>query len=82
MTRLKSSPREFQWLLSLEGKPLPNPGGAARTIQIGGHRQINEMQLGAGVWGSMKKLHPSLYARHRFPAEVISLAVWLYFRFP
>ncbi|MGF9763560.1 IS6 family transposase [Microvirga sp. 0TCS3.31] len=30
----------------------------------------------------MKKLRPSLYARHRFPAEVISLAVWLYFRFP
>ena len=22
------------------------------------------------------------YARHRFPAEVISHAVWLYFRFP
>src|SRR3954463_7571794 len=22
------------------------------------------------------------YARHRFPAEVISYAVWLYFRFP
>jgi putative transposase len=30
----------------------------------------------------MKKLCPSLYTRHRFPAEVISLAVWLYFRFP
>jgi putative transposase len=25
--------------------------------------------------------HPR-YARHRFPAEVISYAVWLYFRFP
>jgi putative transposase len=25
--------------------------------------------------------HPC-YARHRFPAEVISHAVWLYFRFP
>ena len=25
--------------------------------------------------------HPH-YARHRFPAEVISYAVWLYFRFP
>jgi putative transposase len=22
------------------------------------------------------------YTRHRFPAEVISYAVWLYFRFP
>jgi putative transposase len=30
----------------------------------------------------MKKPRPLLYARHRFPAEVISLAVWLYFRFP
>jgi putative transposase len=26
-------------------------------------------------------LHPR-YARHRFPAEVISYAIWLYFRFP
>ena len=25
--------------------------------------------------------HPH-YARHRFPAEVISYVVWLYFRFP
>ena len=25
--------------------------------------------------------HPR-YARHRFPAEVISYAIWLYFRFP
>jgi transposase-like protein len=25
--------------------------------------------------------HPR-YARHRFPAEVISHAIWLYFRFP
>jgi putative transposase len=25
--------------------------------------------------------HPR-YARHRFPADVISHAVWLYFRFP
>ena len=24
---------------------------------------------------------PSLYRRHRFPAEIISHAVWLYFRF-
>lgn len=30
----------------------------------------------------MKKPRSSLYARHRFPAEVISLAVWFYFRFP
>jgi putative transposase len=30
----------------------------------------------------MKKSRPALYARHRFPTEVIGLAVWLYFRFP
>src|SRR5215204_4868509 len=30
----------------------------------------------------MKPTRRSRYARHRFPAEVISHAVWLYFRFP
>jgi transposase-like protein len=30
----------------------------------------------------MKNTHHPRYARHRFPAEVISYAVWLYFRFP
>ncbi len=30
----------------------------------------------------MKKLRRSLYARYRFSAEVISLAVWPSFRFP
>jgi putative transposase len=30
----------------------------------------------------MKPLRHSRYARYRFPAEVISHAVWLYFRFP
>jgi putative transposase len=30
----------------------------------------------------MKPLCQPRYARHRFPAEVISHAVWLYFRFP
>jgi putative transposase len=30
----------------------------------------------------MKNARHSRYARHRFPAEVISHAVWLYFRFP
>jgi putative transposase len=28
----------------------------------------------------MKKTRHPRYARHRFPAEVISHAVWLYFR--
>ncbi len=30
----------------------------------------------------MKNSRHPRYARHRFPAEVISHAVWLYFRFP
>jgi hypothetical protein len=30
----------------------------------------------------MKNARHPRYARHRFPAEVISYAVWLYFRFP
>jgi putative transposase len=30
----------------------------------------------------MKPTRAPRYARHRFPAEVISYAVWLYFRFP
>jgi putative transposase len=30
----------------------------------------------------MKSPRHPCYARHRFPAEVISYAVWLYFRFP
>jgi putative transposase len=27
-------------------------------------------------------MHTVFYSRHRFPAEVIQHAVWLYFRFP
>ena len=30
----------------------------------------------------MSTVHDPLYRRHRFPLEVISYAVWLYFRFP
>jgi putative transposase len=30
----------------------------------------------------MKNTRHPRYARHRFPAEVISYAIWLYFRFP
>jgi putative transposase len=30
----------------------------------------------------MKPIRATRYARHRFPAEVISYAVWLYFQFP
>lgn len=30
----------------------------------------------------MSEVRNSLYRGHRFPAEVIGQAVWLYFRFP
>jgi putative transposase len=30
----------------------------------------------------MKPTRDPRYARHRLPAEVISYAIWLYFRFP
>jgi len=30
----------------------------------------------------MEPIRAPRYARHRFPAEVISYAIWLYFRFP
>jgi putative transposase len=30
----------------------------------------------------MNSTHHPRYTRHRFPAEVISHVVWLYFRFP
>src|SRR5271163_5239892 len=30
----------------------------------------------------MSNIRDPLYRRHRFPPEVISTAVWLYFRFP
>ena len=33
------------------------------------------------MWGMKKIRHPR-YVRHRYPAEVTSQAVWLYFRFP
>jgi hypothetical protein len=30
----------------------------------------------------MRTPRDSIYAGHRYPAEIISYAVWLYFRFP
>jgi putative transposase len=30
----------------------------------------------------MTNVRDQLYHRHRFPAEIIAEAVWLYFRFP
>ena len=40
------------------------------------------MAGGSGYPARMTMLAPNRYAGHRFPAEIISHAVWLYFRFP
>ena len=46
------------------------------------HRHING--IGGGWW--LRRVMPTtrdpMYRGYRFPAEVISYAVWLYFRFP
>jgi putative transposase len=47
-----------------------------------GHRQLNQAWTICWQWRGMKQARDPLYRRHRFPAGVISYAVWLYFRFP
>ena len=47
-----------------------------------GHRQVNNLRAVERLNGGHADCHDSLYCRHRFPPEVISYAVWLYFRFP
>ena len=37
---------------------------------------------GSGYPARMTMLAPNRYVGHRFPPEIISHAVWLYFRFP
>jgi putative transposase len=38
---------------------------------------------GRKSWGDNEGMNlSSLYKRHRFPPEIISYCVWLYFRFP
>ena len=50
------------------------------------HRQLGERRVamagGSGYPARMTTLAPNRYAGHRFPPEIISHAVWLYFRFP
>jgi putative transposase len=50
------------------------------------HRQLGERRFamagGSGYPARMTMLAPNRYAGHRFPPEIISDAVWLYFRFP
>ena len=46
------------------------------------HHQVNELRAGKQLNAAMSTSRDPLYRRHRFPPEVISYAVWLYFRFP
>jgi putative transposase len=50
------------------------------------HRQLGGLRLGgSGIVGYlfwMTTPRDPLYAGYRYPAEIISYAVWLYFRFP
>jgi putative transposase len=56
------------------------------TAFTDGHRQVGgrwvARRRGAGYRAGMPPAARSPYAGHRFPPEVISHAVWLYFRFP
>ncbi len=48
--------------------------------------KLAESRLGRSrvgrVTGGMRTPRDPIYAGHRYPAEIISYAVWLYFRFP
>src|SRR3954471_18549492 len=63
-----------------------NGEGACTGLVVGsGHRQLGAGLGGEGRDGSVAGMTPtakSPYAGYRFPGEVISHAVWLYFRFP
>jgi hypothetical protein len=48
---------------------------------MGGYCQVNEVIRLFLRHTSRMRTAVSLYHRHRFPAEIISHCVWLYFRF-
>ena len=52
-------------------------GGASRR-----HRQVGDFSPIGSYLRTMNTTSKSIYRGHRFPAEVIEQAVWLYFRFP
>jgi putative transposase len=73
---------------ALEAK-LATPSKALNNSRLPsskGHRQLGDAQgcrarLG-WIIGRMTSAPRSPYAGYRFPAEIVSYAVWLYFRFP
>src|SRR4051812_41723308 len=65
-----------QWLTC---SPIRCPGGRSLAPSTwGGAWRGGPGRVGAGMTSAAK----SPYAGYRFPGEVISHAVWLYFRFP
>ena len=68
----KSEPRHTARLVFT-----PSPDERSR-----GHRQLNGSCADGRVSRAVSSAREPLYRRHRFPPEVISYAVWLYFRFP
>ena len=61
---------EAQW------RVLGTVDGTVNLASIGCHGRRQR------VSGPDETLAPNRYAGHRFPPEIISHAVWLYFRFP
>jgi putative transposase len=52
------------------------------TMPFCGTIKLTNLEPVIGYGAAMPISRDPLYRRHRFPAEVISYAVWLYFRFP
>ena len=52
------------------------------TVRNMGIVSLTSWECAAAKGGQCRLPRDPLYRRHRFPPEVISYAVWLYFRFP
>ena len=55
--------------------------GSMRHRQVGHEGGLGGSRVGR-LNGVMTTARDPIYAGHRYPAEIISYAVWLYFRFP
>jgi putative transposase len=73
--------------IAIRHRSLPTPSGC--TFDCGWsksfwprYRQVNGFWTALWRYWPMTQSRDSLYRRHRFPAEVIGYAVWLYYRFP
>ena len=64
------------------GQILPAEGHLPRLAEPLGRRHVDGRSRFLDYFVGMSKVRNSLYRGHRFPAEVIAHAVWLYFRFP